>query len=491
MFVVHISIVIAFLLAGSAFGATPIPKVTGPIPATTNSTPFLEASKNLYAIDLRKLGYVEEEFIVTGAANVYDWAADGSIAVKTANAPYGTRILVRRPADAKKFSGTVVVEPMYSARRFDWPMMWGYSRDYFVEHGDAWVGVTMPGGAAALQKFNPTRYAGVSFANPTPSQACGQGPNATSDTEEGLRWDALSQVGALLKSSLPNRPMAGLKVERLFMTMQNGDLMTYINAIHSNATLDNGKSIYDGYLVKSPTAPSRINRCAAAPPRNDPRQTIKKISAPVIAVVAQGEAIDAAIFHRPDSDESNDRFRFYEIAGAGHIDKAAYVGFPSYAEQTASGGNVQGTAEWPFTAKCDPDIPLLDFPLMSYAFDAAYANLDLWVRKGTPPPRAMPLKTKLDGAATSIAVDEFGNGAGGVRNPYVDVPIATYFTNSTGPGNCREMGHKATFESARINALYGSSKNYASKVAQSVDRLVREHWLTESDGKRIKAEAAR
>jgi hypothetical protein len=275
------------------------------------------------------------------------------------------------------------------------------------------------------------------------------------------------------------------------MAMQNGDLMTYINAIHSSATLDSGKSVYDGYLVKSPTAASRINRCAAAPGRNDPRQAIKKINVPVIVVAAQGEAVDAAAFRRPDSDEPSDRFRFYEIAGAGHIDKAAYVGFPSYAEQTASGGNVQGNAEWPFTAKCDPDVPLLDFPLMSYAFDSAFANLDLWVRKGTAPPRAMPLQTKPNGATAAIVLDEFGNGVGGVRNPYVDVPTATYFTNSTGPGNCREMGHTASFDAARLKTLHGSSKNYANKVAQSVDRLVRERWLTEGDGKRIKAAVAR
>src|SRR5437867_5228122 len=354
---------------------------------------------------------------------------------------------------------------MFTARRFDWPMMWGYSRDYIVEHGDAWVGVTMPAAAAALPKFNPTRYKAVSFPNPTPAQSCGQGQNATSDTEEGLRWDMLSQVGALLKSNAQNRPLASLKVDRLYMTMQSGDVMTYINAIHSHANIENGKPVYDGYVVKSPTGPARINRCAAAPPRNDPRQALKKINVPLIVVAAQGEAVDAAAFRHPDSDDPNDRFRFYEIAAASHIDKAAYVGFPSYAEQTASGGNVQGTPEWPFAAKCDPEIPLYDFPVMSYAFNAAFSNLDQWVRKGSPPPHGQPLQLKDAGTAqVSIVADQFGNGLGGVRSPYVEVPAATYFTNSTGPGTCREMGHKAPFDSARINTLYGSSKNYASKV---------------------------
>jgi hypothetical protein len=34
--------------------------------------------------------------------------------------------------------------------------------------------------------------------------------------------------------------------------------------------------------------------------------------------------------------------------------------------------------------------------------------------------------------------------------------------------------------------LYSTDKVYADKVAQSVDRLVRDRWLTAADGKRIK-----
>ena len=152
-----------------AVGSTPVPKSTGPIPVTADSYPFMAASKSTPATDLSKLGYIEEEFLVSGRANVYDWAADGALSVKTPNAPYTTRILVRRPATG--FSGTVVVELLFPARRFDWSMMWGFSRDYIVEHKDAWVGITLPSAAEGLKKFNPTRYADVSFANPAPGAA--------------------------------------------------------------------------------------------------------------------------------------------------------------------------------------------------------------------------------------------------------------------------------------------------------------------------------
>ena len=474
--------------AQGARDVTAVPKVTGPLPVSADSFPFMAADRNFQPTDLKKYGYVEEEFIVTGTANVYDWAADGALTVKTPGVPYGTRILVRRPADSSRFSGDVIVESLNATRRFDWPWIWGYSHESFLEHGDAWVGITMPASSAGLKQFNPTRYAAVSFPNPTPA-ACPPAGNAPAPAfEDGLRWDAISQVGALLKSNVPSRPLAGLRVQAIYLTQgQSPDMMTYVNAIHSHANLANGKPVYDGYLIKQPGNAARINQCAPALAAGDPRQTIKGINVPVVAVVAQGEVIGSAPWRRPDSDEPGSRFRLYEIAGGAHIEWASYKGFPLIKDQAATGLTPLGTAEWPFAAKCDPDIPLDVVPIMTYAFDAAFANLQQWVRKGTPPPRAARIELKDAGTKdASVVTDQAGNGVGGVRSPYVDLPVATYIPVSTGPGNCREMGHKTDFDSARIQALYGTEKAYADKVAKSVDSLVKERWLTKSDGEKIK-----
>jgi hypothetical protein len=43
------------------------------------------------------------------------------------------------------------------------------------------------------------------------------------------------------------------------------------------------------------------------------------------------------------------------------------------------------------------------------------------------------------------------------------------------------------FDWATLNALYGTPASYAIQVSSAVDRLVRERWLTESDGRKIKA----
>jgi hypothetical protein len=470
-------------------GAIPIPKVSGPIPVTPDSHPFLAAANDLPAMDIPGSGYVEEEFLIAGTANVYDWAQDGTLSIRTPGAAYGTRILVRRPADASRFSGAVIIEPLFPARGWDWSMMWGYSHDYVLEHGDAWVGMTMPAAVAGLRKFNPTRYAALAFGNPAPGAPCaGAANNAAADTEDGLRWDMITQVGALLKSDVAGRPLTGFKVEALYLTSQGGDLTTYINAIHARATLGNGRPVYDGYVAKAPFNLARINRCAAAPAQNDPRQAVKNVGVPVFAVAAQGEVLTTYPWRRPDSDEPRDRYRLYEIAGAGHIDRSAYVGFPSMPDQ-AGAGNAQGTPAWPFAARCDPEIPLMDTPIMTTAFNTAFARLDEWVRKGVAAPRASRIELKDPGTAqTTIVTDQFGHGVGGLRTPYVEVPAASYATNSPGPGTCREMGHKTPFDWARLEALYGSHKGYADKVTDVVDRLVKERWLTSSDARRITAE---
>lgn len=480
-----LTVAVLLFVSTVAWGQTtvPVPNVTGPIAATATSVPFLASDRNLVSLDLAKAGYVEEEFIVSGAANVYNWAADGALTVKTPNAPYGTRILVRRPKNASRFSGNVFVELMNTARRFDWPMMWGYSRDHFIESGDAWIGVTMPGAAAGLKTFNPTRYSAVSFANPSAAPCT---PTAAlSAVEEGLRWDAISQIAALLKSDVAGRPLAALRVGAVFLSTQGGDVQTYINAIHPNAKLANGNPVFDGYLLKSPAAPTRINQCVIAPAVGDPRRAIRKTNVPVIAVIAQGEIVDAVALRRPDSDAAEDKFRMYEIAGAGHIDKSAYSGFPLLQDQIAAAGTAQGTPEWPFTAKCDPDIPMMPSPMMTYAFDATYLILTEWVRKGIVAPHGAPLDIK----GTAVTLDANGNGVGGVRNPYVEVPAATYFTNSTGPGVCREMGREVTYDRAKFQTMYPTAKAYTDKVAQAADRLVKDRWLTEVDAKRIKQEA--
>jgi hypothetical protein len=462
-----------------------VPKATGPVPVTSVSRPFLDSGHVFDPMDLAKLGYVEEEFVVSGAASVYDWAADGAVTTRGAATPYTTRILVRRPKDARRFSGAVLVELMYTPRRWDWPMMWGYMRDGLIARGDAWVGITMPGAIGGLQKFDAARYRDLAFKNPSETPCTGAA--AAAAIEDGLKWDAISQVGALLKSGPSTSPLRAA-APALYLTVQGGDLTTYMNAFHRRARLDGGRPVYDGYLARAPFAATRINQCAPAPAVSDARQALGHLDVPVISVTTQGDLPNTFALRRDDSDAANDRYRLYEVAGSGHIDKFAYDGFPSMADQETA-GNAQGNPQWPFTMPCTPAIPLMNVPILSTVYDAAFDRLDAWARKNTAAPRAPRLTaTAAEGASITISADDAGHGVGGVRTPYVDVPIASYTTSSAGPGTCAEMGHVIPFDAARLQSRYGSFEAYAAKIDQSVRRLSEERWLTPADARRIRAE---
>jgi hypothetical protein len=494
------SLAVLFALMGSAAPAaaqeapvpTPAPQVRGPIPVTAGSYPLMASARLQTIVDLPAHGYVEEEFFVSGGANVYDWGADGRLTVRTANAPYATRIMLRRPADPRRFSGNVIVEIGNVGRGYDFSFTWGLSHDSFIENGDAWVGITYaPENIAALQAFDAARYAPLSMANPTPNARCPAGSGAAaapSATEEGLRWDMMSQVGALLKAARPGGPLAGFDVQRVYATSHGGELSTYIAAIHPRARLSSGRPVYDGYIQHRHPGLTRMHHCGAAPAADDPRQILRNVDVPIIRVVAQTDVLGTFARRREDSDAPGDRYRLYEIAGAAHADGSFYPYIPSVEDQRKTGFDAF-LAFWPFPNQCEQEISLLRVPIMPYALNAAFANLTRWVRDGVPAPRAERVAVENGGTPQArVVLDQAGNAVGGVRTPYVDVPVATYHTSTPGEGLCRNLGRREAFGWARLNTLYGSPQGYAARVSESVDRLVRERWLLESDGRRIKGE---
>ena len=471
--------------------AVRLPDVSGPIPVTPTSYPLMASNTLQTVVDLPGAGYVEEEFFVSGRANVYDWAADGGPAVETPNAPYTTRIMLRRPADPQRFSGNVIVEIGNVGRGYDFSFTWGVSHDYFMENRDAWVAITYaPENVEALKKFDAARYAALSMANPTPNERCAAGPNAAAapaPMEEGLRWDLISQVGALLKSARPGGPLAGFNVQRVYGTSHGGELATYIAIFHPRARLANDRPVYDGYVQHRHPGLTRLRQCGAAAAANHPGHILRNVGVPLIRVVSQTDVLGTYARRREDSDAAGDRYRLYEVAGAPHADAAFYPYIPSVADQVKTGA--EGfLASWPFATQCEPEMSLLRVPIMTYALDAAFANLTRWVRDGVPAPRAERIAVRNSGTPEArVVLDEVGNAVGGVRSPYLDVPVATYRTNSGGPGLCRNLAHNEAFDWARLDAMYGSPQGYAAQVSESVDRLVQERWLTESDGRRIKA----
>src|SRR5436190_1501361 len=69
-----IAAIAAFVsLVSPAIAATPVPVARGPLPVSATSYPFGAADHTLTPEDLKRDGYVEEEFLISGTGNVYDW----------------------------------------------------------------------------------------------------------------------------------------------------------------------------------------------------------------------------------------------------------------------------------------------------------------------------------------------------------------------------------------------------------------------------------
>lgn len=471
----------------SVHAAEMTPQVRGPLPATSQSHPFGAADHTRTPQDLHKLGYVEEEFLFSGAANVYDWPAPGPATVRTPGAPYTTRVLVRRPTDPQRFSGTVVVELLNPSNRMDLNIGWAISHEEWLRQGDAWVGITgKPIAVVALQKFDAERYAALSWSNPLSLDDAKNCATVAGDssrtTENGLVWDIHRQVARWLRgndASNPFRAADRSKVERLYAWgySQSGSfLYTYINAIHPLDAKTYGRSLFDAYFIGVSSGPAPINQCSARPESDDPRRKLRNVGVPVVRVMTQSDYLRGIAGRREDNDEPQDRFRNYEIAGAGHATPEELLYGPSVEDTRRA-----GIAAPPMSCN---EGPRSRFP-NSVAFNAIYRNLDVWVRTGVAPPRAEPIRVE-DGKPV---LDRFGNVIGGVRSPFVDVPTAQWSGNSTGESFCSIAGHEIPFDAARLEALYPSRNAYVQAVRESVERLVAARFITPEDGAKLIADA--
>ena len=192
---------------------------------------------------------------------------------------------------------------------------------------------------------------------------------------------------------------------------------------------------------------------------------------------------------RDDSDAPGDRYRLYEIAGAPHADASFYPYMPTVADQKKTGFDAF-LHSWPFPDQCEQETALLRVPIMTYALDAAYANLTRWVRDGVPAPRAARVAVENGGTPQArVVLDQHGNAVGGVRTPHRGRADARPISRAR-----RDRGCAATWRTRKISTGRRSTastdrpKLRRRRWPASVDRLVRDRWLTESDGRKIKAE---
>jgi hypothetical protein len=139
-------------------------------------------------------------------------------------------------------------------------------------------------------------------------------------------------------------------------------------------------------------------------------------------------------------------------------------------------------------------LPVSDFPWGATVAMGLNHLVD-WIERGTVPPRAPYIEVDNDLADGSpVALDALGNAKGGVRNTYVDVPVAAYGVPNAGaaPGAqflCSIAGWRLPFDEDTLHALHKNKGAYVSALNRRLVELVREGWLLPEYAEDIRAEA--
>jgi hypothetical protein len=238
-------------------------------------------------------------------------------------------------------------------------------------------------------------------------------------------------------------------------SMSAGTLINYLPA-HMVYRTPQMERIMDGFMPTSNGA------------------TIREIDVPIVHVPTMHE-VTGNITRRQDSDEAGKQYRLYEFSGMAHID-------------TRNNVRLQPNP-------CTQPVSL--FPLQAY-MSVALHHLFQWVDKGTVPPRAdrVWLDLNEDGDGSLMVLDEQGNPRGGIRNPYVDVPTATYVPRATaatpliaspsayiaarGEQAASQMcglgSYQVALDPAQLKQLYGNKRNYTTRVERRVAELEKAGW---------------
>ena len=273
----------------------------------------------LGAFDVGSLGYVTEEFFVSGTASSYgptsELSPDGRWSVTpSGTADFTTRMVVLTPADRARFNGTVLVEWLNVSGGIDAPALWMMAHREILRAGYVYVAVSaqrvgVEGGASllgvdmSLKSQDPTRYASL------------QHPG------DAFAYDIFSQIGELIRTAggvlqeLPVRHVVavGESQSAMFLT-------TYINAVDPLAQNYDGFVVHSRFGSAAPLDGGSIfeEEQASVPQAVRFRDDLR---VPLITIITETDLFGGVQYgyyfaRQPD----NHCLRVWEIPGAAHAD---------------------------------------------------------------------------------------------------------------------------------------------------------------------------
>ncbi|OFJ50949.1 alpha/beta hydrolase domain-containing protein [Mycolicibacterium grossiae] len=420
----------------------------------------------LGAYDVADLDYTVREYFVSGRATRYVPSPDGVSADRVAPdgaADYTTRIVVLTPNEG--FSGTVVVEWLNVSGGLDAPAVWFMAHREVVRARHAYVAVSaqrvgIEGGASlgmdmSLKTQSPQRYSDLHHPG------------------DAYAYDVFTQVGRLL-TERPGDVLDGLAPQAVLAVGESQSalfLTTYVNRI------DRLAGVYDGFLVHSrfgPAAPLDGSSIFADTVSTDPVPFIDDLRVPVLTVITETDLVGGvrAGYHaarRPD----DARLRTWEVPGTAHADNYTIgVGFID----SGAAPLTDLVAAWrPTRSLMGRELPhYVNFaPQHHYVLQAALAALAHWVRTGEPATTAAPMDL-TDADPPQLLLDRHGLATGGVRTPWVDVPVAR--TSGLAPGDdvmALLFGSGEPFDAATVRELYPCGlDDYVERFTAALDAAI-------------------
>ncbi len=466
--------------ASSPTGAATTPAVTGPVTGGTGSPTLVTAT-----FDPAAAGYTRAEYFLEGTATAYTsdvpLTTDGRWTVHPqSTAPYKTRIVVYRPAKAKDFNGTVFVEWANVSAGADTGSQWGAGHNAALTRRRR-VGRGVGAGRRDPGRADDHRRVGA-------GRSARRRPGALRHVVVTGRQLLLRHLRAGRRGrAQPHDATRARRSDRAARD-RDGPLAVGVPSRHLH---QRARGVV-ARLRRLPRAGQDARGSALSTPPLAPVSsqtgTIIRTDLDVPVFILQTESeltlFNAIAARQPDTN----LIRTWEGAGASHADfYQGAIGFGDLGNGAAERKMLDVASADGGPLRCAQ--PINQGP-QYLLLNAAIHHLGRWVADGVAPPRAVPIDVN-PGPPPVIGRDPYGNTLGGVRTPFVDVPIATLRGDGNAGGSfCYLFGSTVPFDAATLASLYPSHDDYVARFDKATDAAVRRGFVLPEDAEKLKDAAA-
>lgn len=441
-------------------------------------------------IDLAAAEYDQLELLCSGTATSYvatdgvtadgpsmdGLSTDGQWSLRPdGSAPFVTRVVIRRPVDAARSSGVMLVEWLNVSSGADAAPVFGFGGPEIVRAGHTWVGVSaqwagiVPGpalvdiaasGLVALQVADPDRYGTLHHPG------------------DAFCFDMFTQVTDALLAEEPvvkGSPLADLDIRTVIAVGESQSayaLSTYVNGVQPLS----GR--FDGFLIHSrggPVMALGAPGCAVDldAGRADPAVRIRDdLDVPVLVLQTETDVI-GHLYSLPARQPDTEQVRTWEVAGAAHADRSMVGDFERF-------------------LGCGP----VNRGQQRFVVRAALRHLVDWIRARSLPPTADPLVVDGDPSegrrSLRYRVDDVGNTLGGVRTPSVDAPaeVLSGLSDDGASRACMLFGRRLPAAPDALVVRYpGGVSDYLAAYERATDAAIAARFVLAEDRDEVLADA--